>query len=140
MRVSGTRGAERGFSLVELLVVILVIGILAAIAIPVLMRQREKGWDAAVASDLRNAAIAQDAFLTEGGPGNYATTVEQLVSLGFRPSAESHYFGGVFAMGVNSWGAHYCLTAQSRSGNYLGYSSDHGPVSKPQGIDATTCS
>jgi len=120
--------------------VILVIGILAAIAIPLLMRQREKGWDVAVASDLRNAAIAQDAFLTEGGPGNYATTVEQLVSLGFRPSAESHYFGGTFAMGVHSGGANYCLTARSRSGTFLGYSSVHGPVLKAQALDAITCS
>ena len=40
---------EAGFTLIELLVVILIIAILAAIAIPVFLRQREKGWVAAVA-------------------------------------------------------------------------------------------
>ena len=35
---------DGGFTLIELLVVILIIAILAAIAIPVFLRQREKGW------------------------------------------------------------------------------------------------
>jgi len=137
---SSRRSTDQGFTLVELLVVVLVIGILAAIAIPVLARQREKGWDVAVASDMRNAAIAQDAFVTEGGPGHYATTVDQLISIGFRPSADSIYFGGTFAMGIGSSGSAYCLTARSRSGTYLGYSSQIGLVLSPAPIDATTCS
>ena len=64
------RGDE-GFTLIELLVVIIIIGILAAIAIPVFLNQRQKGWDAAVQSDLRNAATAQETYLTEGQPGTY---------------------------------------------------------------------
>ena len=66
------RGDE-GFTLIELLVVIIIIGILAAIAIPVFLNQRQKGWDAAVQSDLRNAATAQETWLTEGNPGAYAS-------------------------------------------------------------------
>ncbi len=78
---------EGGFTLIELLVVILIIAILAAIAIPVFLRQREKGWVSQVESALKNAATAQESFLTQSPTGVYATTRAQLDGEGLKTAS-----------------------------------------------------
>ena len=62
---------EQGFTLVELLVVIVVIAILAALAIPVFLQQREKAWAAEVHSALKNVNFAIEAYGTDQA-GNYS--------------------------------------------------------------------
>lgn len=58
----------RGFTLIELLVVIAIIGILSAVVLASLNTARQKGYDAAIQSDL--ATVQTQAEIYYGGAGN----------------------------------------------------------------------
>ena len=91
-RLSKT-GDEKGFTLIELLIIIGIIGILATIAIPTFGGYRSRGFDSAAVSDLRNAALAQEAYYTDndvycqnlaslqGQPYNFFLSTDVAVSI-----------------------------------------------------------
>lgn len=61
------QNGEAGFTLVEMLVVIVIVGILAAVAIPIYMNQRRKGWISAVESDVKAAAVNINTIVADQG-------------------------------------------------------------------------
>ena len=56
---------DEGFTLIELMIVIAIIGILAAIAIPQFSAYRQRSYNSAAEADIRNAATAQEAYYVD---------------------------------------------------------------------------
>jgi len=56
---------SKGFTLIELLIVVAIIGILAAIAIPQFSAYRQKGFNSAAVSDIKNAKTAEESLFAD---------------------------------------------------------------------------
>jgi len=67
-----TRGARVGFTLVEVIIVVVIIGLLATIVIPKFSSSREKALVTAMKSDLRNLLTQQEGWMADSG--SYATS------------------------------------------------------------------
>lgn len=74
--------SEAGFTLLELIVVVAVLGILAAIAIQQFALFRSRAMDTAMRSDLKNAALAMESYYGEFL--DYPTTLNAIQLVGYR--------------------------------------------------------
>ncbi len=63
--IARSRDQEEGFTLIELMVVVLIIAILIAIAIPTFLGARQRAQDRATQSDLRNGLTAEKTVFTD---------------------------------------------------------------------------
>ncbi len=101
---------EKGFTLIELMIVIAIIGILAAIAIPQFSAYRVRSYNSSAQSDLRNLATAQEAYYVDFS--SYSNTPADLEGsdYGYQQS------GGVTVGGGGGLTA-YTISAYHGSGN-----------------------
>jgi len=95
---------EKGFTLIELMIVVAIIGILAAIAIPQFSTYRTKAFNSAAVSDLHTARLAEEAVYTDyqGYGGSVLLTKDSGATAGVVLSSPKNGFISTTTAGENA--------------------------------------
>ena len=117
-----------GFSLIELLIVVAIILIIAAIAIPNFMRSRMAANESATVQNMRNICTANVAYSTTYGIG-FASTLANLGSVGGPPSSlGAQLIDDVLATGIKSGYNFTYVSSAPQNGVVYDYSIRTSPI------------
>ena len=122
---------ESGFTPIELLVVLIIIGILLAIAVPSYLGFRDKAQKTAAAADVRQAMPSAEAYFSDQVPNNTYTGMSPGV---LRTTYDSGLSTAIDDAKAESGGTAYCIHATVGSHSAI----VNGPGGTVQ-TDAGTC-
>jgi type IV pilus assembly protein PilA len=121
---------QKGFTLVELLVVILIVAILAAIAIPAFLNQRGKAYDAAAKWNIKTAQSAEEIYSTDNN-GAHATDTLSATDTGPLAVLEPALKNPPYVTATSNGTTGYTLVATAEStDNVFTLVSSHGTVTR----------
>src|SRR5438132_5501607 len=106
--------SNRGFSLLELLIVVAIILIIATIAIPSLLRSRQAAQESSAVSNIRTVNTAEVTYLSSNG-GNYGS-IPELITAGLLDSRFATSVSG-YTFAVTASASDYTATATPTSTN-----------------------
>src|ERR1051325_7560439 len=129
---------SRGFSLLELLIVVAIILIIATIAIPSLLRSRQAAQESSAVAQIRTINTAQVTYLSSAG-GNYGS-VPELITAGLLDPRFATSVSG-YNVAVQASGTDYTAAATPTSTNAgrYGYYSTPDAVVRYQTATSTNC-
>jgi type IV pilus assembly protein PilA len=101
----------RGFTLIELMVVVVIMGILVSVMVPRFQSSREKAFVATMKSDLRNLASAEESYFYDNAA--YTTNISALTtfspSRGVTVTVNESTMGGWSATAAHNGTARQCF-------------------------------
>src|SRR5262249_30261596 len=100
--------SNRGFSLLELLIVVAIILIIATIAIPSLLRSRQAAQESSAVAQVRTINTAEVTYLSSNG-GNYGS-IPELITQGFLDARFVNSVSG-YTFAVTASGPDYTVNA-----------------------------
>ncbi len=140
LRRKNESSASAGFTLIELIVVVIIIGLLAGLVLPQFIRQEERAKLNTARAQIELFATALDTFRLD--VGRYPTTDEGLQALRQKPGGLERWDGPYLRkdLPTDPWGKPYVYRSPSEHGPYeiISYGADGAPGGDGDNRDITS--